>query len=247
MEYRVERARTGIRVLDRVLEGGFPRPSSILIAGDIGTNKNTFAQQILYQGLLEGEKAIYVTVDAFPEDLVQNMLKYGWDVRPFLKSRQLVFIDGFSARVGVESSADYIIENPFDPESVLRTIAIAEREVFDGCERTRLVFSHISTLVFNMPRSKIASFFERLHAEARKYNGIYILVYTLGVRESHVETFIKQLPDVVITLHREYGPGYARRYLVITRCVKTRYPRNVFEYTLTEHGIEVIEPEEYVY
>ncbi|WFO75628.1 hypothetical protein J4526_01740 [Desulfurococcaceae archaeon MEX13E-LK6-19] len=241
----MERAPTGIPVLDKILEGGIPRPASVLITGDIGTNKNTFAQQIMYKGLLNGEKAIYVTVDAFPRDLIANMLKYKMNVKPFVDRGDLVFIDGFSPRVGVESDAQYIIENPFDPNEILKTIVIAEKEVFTGQKSCRLVFSHISTVLFMARKSQILSFIERLHAEARKYNGIYILVYSEGVRSPYIENFIKQLPDVVITLKRD--PISGKRTLSITRCIRTRYPRNSFEYELTDHGIEVKEPEKLVY
>jgi len=241
----MERAPTGVDLLDKILEGGIPRPASVLISGDIGTNKNTFAQQILFRGLLEGEKAIYVTIDAFPEDLIKNMLKYGMDVREFVRSGDLVFIDGFSPRVGVESNAPYIIENPFDPNEVLKAIVIAEKEVFGAGLPCRLVISHISTMLFMATKPQILSFIERMHAEARKYNGVYILVYSEGVMNPYVENFIKQLPDVVITLKRDAESG--KRTMSIMRCVRTRYPRNPFEYELTDKGIVIKEAKRLVY
>ncbi len=247
MAKTIDRASTGIPALDEILEGGFPRPSSVLITGDIGTNKNTFAQQIMYHGLKHGEKAIYITVDAFPDDLLDNMAKYGWDARKFFYEDKLVFIDGFSPRVGVESSAQYLLENPFDLDEVIRTIVMAEREVFEDAEKARLVFSHVSTIFFTAPKEKIPYFIERLHAEARKYNGIYMLVYTEGVKDKYTETFMKQLPDVVITLHRISDLDQTIRYFEITRCIKTRYPRNPFKYHLTRNGIVVEKPEKLVY
>jgi len=241
----MERASTGISLLDEILEGGIPRPASVLISGDIGTNKNTLAQQLLYEGLLKGEKGIYVTIDAFPEDLIRNMLKYGMDVRDYVRKGDLVFIDGFSPRVGVESNASYIIENPFDPNEVLKAIVIAEREIFNERAPCRLVVSHISTMLFMATRPRILSFIERIHAEARKYNGVYILVYSEGVLNPHVENFIKQLPDVVILLKRHMDSGV--RTISIMRCVRTRYPRNPFEYELTERGIVIKRAQRLVY
>ncbi len=240
----MSRAATGIKVLDKVLEGGLPRPSSVLITGDIGTNKNTLAQQILFYGLKRGEKAIYITVDSFPEDLICNMKKYGWDVEPFLEEERLVFIDGFSPRVGVDSKAHYIVENPFNLDELLTKIVLAEAEFFEENVPCRVVVSHVSTVLFMARRREVLRFFERMHAEARKYNGVYMFVYTEGVKHPSVETFMKQLTDVVLELSRD---PEGRRSLRVSRCVKTRYPRNTFPYTLSENGIVISDVEEYVY
>ncbi len=239
----MERAKTGIEKLDEILEGGFPRPSTVLLIGNVGTNKNTIAQQILWQGLKEGEPGIYITVDAFPSDIVENMRRYGWDVTKCIERGQLVFIDGLSPRVGVTTNARYLIENPFDVDEILSVLVLAERELFSAWDKPgRIVFSHISTILFTLSRKKIAYFIERLHAEARKYNTIFMLVYTEGVRNRYIETFIKQLPDVVICLRKEWVNGKPRRVMWIDRCVKTRYPKEKIPYELTPSGI-VLKPE----
>jgi len=60
------------------------------------------------------------------------MFNYGWDVKKHVMSGQLVFVDGFSPRVGLDIIAHYIIENPFDPDEVLRTLMLAEHEAFSS-------------------------------------------------------------------------------------------------------------------
>ena len=242
MKSHIERERTGFKVLDEILEGGFPRPASVLLIGPIGTNKNTISQQFMWQGLKLGQKAIYITVDTLPKDIIENMLKYGWDVRPYIERGQLVFVDGFSSRVGLESHARYIIENPFDIDDVLRTVFIAEQEVFGSEGHGRLVFTHLSTIMFCWNRREIMKFIERMHAEARKFNSIYMLVYSEGVRNKYIETFIKQLPDVVIALSKEWVNGRAQRYIWIEKCLKTRYPKEKMIFHTTEYGIEIEYP-----
>lgn len=237
----IKRVKTGFPLLDDILNGGFPKPSSVLIIGPIGTSKNTFAQQFMWQGLLDGEKALYVTVDTPPKDIIENMLNYGWDIRPFIEKRQLVFIDGFSPRVGLEASSHYIIENPFNVDEVLRSIMIAEQEVF-GETGGRLVFSHLSTIIFSWNRRDIMKFMERMHAEARKFNGVYLFTYSKGVRGNIIETFIRQLPDVVIMVSKEWIRNKAYMSLWVEKCIKTNYPRIKLHFYFTPKGIVLEKP-----
>jgi circadian clock protein KaiC len=67
------RIKTGIPGLDQMTEGGFPFPSTVLVAGSAGTGKTTFALQFLMQGAKEGEQCLYFTTLSEP---VQWMLRF---------------------------------------------------------------------------------------------------------------------------------------------------------------------------
>lgn len=68
-----ERVPTGIEGLDLLLQGGFPRGSLILIAGNAGTGKTALATQFLGHGATKyGEKGIYVTFAEGKEIFIHN-------------------------------------------------------------------------------------------------------------------------------------------------------------------------------
>ena len=46
-----ERVPTGIDGLDPLIEGGFPKGSLVLLAGNPGTGKTIFSMQFLYRGV----------------------------------------------------------------------------------------------------------------------------------------------------------------------------------------------------
>ena len=50
------RLTSGIPGLDDMIEGGFPFPSVILVAGPAGTGKTTFALKYLCEGAKKGEQ-----------------------------------------------------------------------------------------------------------------------------------------------------------------------------------------------
>jgi circadian clock protein KaiC len=67
------RLTTGIPGLDDMIEGGFPFPSVMLLAGSAGTGKTTFAMRYLCEGAKQGEQGLYFTTLSEP---TQWMLRF---------------------------------------------------------------------------------------------------------------------------------------------------------------------------
>jgi circadian clock protein KaiC len=67
------RLQTGIPGLDEMIEGGFPFPSVVLLAGSAGTGKTTFCLKYLSEGAKKGEQGLYFTTLSEP---TQWMLRY---------------------------------------------------------------------------------------------------------------------------------------------------------------------------
>lgn len=106
---RFQRVSTGISDLDALVEGGFLAGKSYLLAGEPGTGKTIFCTQFVLKGLLDGEKAVYVAVDDKPTDIVEQASSLGWDLGPYLESRQLLILDAspfFHQRVGPARERD---------------------------------------------------------------------------------------------------------------------------------------------
>src|SRR4030042_409567 len=68
------RKTTGIPGLDGMLQGGFPFPAAILVAGEPGTGKTTFAVQSLFHGAKGNEKGLYITAISEPQWLLPKLL-----------------------------------------------------------------------------------------------------------------------------------------------------------------------------
>jgi circadian clock protein KaiC len=84
-------------------QNGFLPGKSYVVTGDAGTGKTTACLQFLLKGLTSGEKAVYVTVDERPTDLLDSAASLGWDLQPFVQDKNLVILDAapyFSTRAG---------------------------------------------------------------------------------------------------------------------------------------------------
>jgi len=68
------RVPTGIESLDSLIEGGFPKGSLVLLAGNPGTGKTIFSMQFLYRGAEKyGENGIYVSFAESEDTIIHNI------------------------------------------------------------------------------------------------------------------------------------------------------------------------------
>ena len=80
----LERTKSGIPGLDKILEGGFPKSSSVLIPGGAGTGKTILCLQYIYNGAKDyNEPGVYVTLESHLKNITWNMESFGWDIKKF--------------------------------------------------------------------------------------------------------------------------------------------------------------------
>ncbi|HWO02114.1 MAG TPA: ATPase domain-containing protein [Blastocatellia bacterium] len=75
----VERVNTGISGLDAMIERGFWRGSTTLVAGPTGSGKTMIGLQFVREGALNGEPGIYAGFQENPVQLARIMQHFDWD------------------------------------------------------------------------------------------------------------------------------------------------------------------------
>src|SRR3989304_8775604 len=88
------RVATGIAGFDDLVEGGFPRGSLVLLAGEAGSGKTVFSAQYLYNGISKhDEPGIYVSFAENRDAFLANMKRIGLDFEKYAgKFRFLEYI-----------------------------------------------------------------------------------------------------------------------------------------------------------
>lgn len=98
-----KRIPTGIPELDALIEGGLREGKTYLVVGQPGTGKSVLSLQFLVRGLLEKEKCLYVAIDEKPADVIEQATSLGWDLAPFIESKEFLILDAsayFGGRAG---------------------------------------------------------------------------------------------------------------------------------------------------
>ncbi len=136
----LQRVSTGIEGLDSLLHGGFFKGRSYLMAGDAGTGKTTACLQFLRCGLVEGEKAVYVTVDERPPEILHSAASLGWDIQHHVNEKRLVILDAspyFSGRAAMGMGRGV------DLEKIVSDLSAYAKKM----EATRLAIDPITPLI----------------------------------------------------------------------------------------------------
>jgi circadian clock protein KaiC len=74
MDDAIERLCSGVDGVDPLIEGGYPFPSVVLVAGPAGTGKTTFSQQFLFAGADNDEIGLYITTLSEPPQWVMHYM-----------------------------------------------------------------------------------------------------------------------------------------------------------------------------
>jgi len=112
--YDENKAPTGVYYLDYLLQGGFRRGETYLIAGEAGQGKTIFAIQFLKTGAELGEPGLYITIDEPSEDVKRGTRDaLGWDLEQYESRGLLTFID-LRTHFKIYAKEERIVVDPKD-------------------------------------------------------------------------------------------------------------------------------------
>ena len=89
---RIKRVSTGVPGLDEKIQGGFPQGSITLLSGPPGSGKSILCGQYLHQGVEDGDKCLFLTLDKKVEGLLSQTDELGMDFQPAIDSGQIKFL-----------------------------------------------------------------------------------------------------------------------------------------------------------
>ena len=218
---------TGIDGLDEMLGGGVPRGHIITVMGSFGTGKTTFGMQFLMQGLINGEKGIFISLEEDVESITANAASFGWDLRPHLKDKKLSVIK-------------------LEPADAKATVTRVKSELPDFIRKfnaSRVVVDSISLL--NMMFGDDAERRARLFGlcQQLKTTGA-TCVFTAEVKDDNPRSsrdgLVEYVSDGVIGLRfNERENGEVQLVIQIMKMRRREHPRAIKPYSITDQGLEV--------
>ncbi len=107
---------TGVAGLDKLLFGGIPENSQVLLIGDVGSGKTLLSFEIIYRNALKGIHATYITTEENKETLVSFLTSTfsGFDKIRDLVDASVIVID--------EKKLQYAIKGPENIQTIVADI-----------------------------------------------------------------------------------------------------------------------------
>jgi KaiC/GvpD/RAD55 family RecA-like ATPase len=231
MEKKIERIKTGIPGLDEIIEGGFIPGSAILISGGAGSGKTIFCGQFLWRGLKNDEPGIYVTCEETPEDIKNDLKKFGWDFEKYEKEKKFSFLfaDPFGAQgFSMFDEADFTSRFVEEIKKIK-----AKRFVFDSVSVMGLYFKDV-----HETRRRVYMLIQAL-----KKAGVTSLL-TSEIPEGSEKLSRFEVEEFVVDgiIKLEFIPIGARagRYLLVRKMRRTKHDENPHPIEIGENGIRVL-------
>ncbi len=129
---QIEKLETGIPGFDHISKGGLPKGRTTLVAGTAGSAKTVIACQFLAEGIEKADDSgVFITFEESPNDIRQNMLGLGWDIRSWETEGRWTFVDA-SPQPGQET----VVVGDYDLGALLARIEYAIQKV--GAKRVSM-------------------------------------------------------------------------------------------------------------
>lgn len=229
MAIKLNNVSLGIPKLDKMLEGGFPESTSVLLYGTPGAGKSIFCQQFMYQGLKNNEKCIFLTFDVRPETIETSMSRFGWSTK-----NKIVFFDCFSYRIGTQSSSRYAITGMSDLNQLSMIFEDIMADV--GKEKKRIVIDSLSTLLLYSDPDLSLKFLKNFIATAISQKATILFTIEEGIHDEKTVAIINYMAEGQIDMKFDMD----KRLMRISKMRDTAVSRAWVEFDITKKGIVLL-------
>lgn len=218
----LQRVSSGIPGLDTILDGGFFRGGLYLIQGTPGTGKTTIANQICFQSVKGGERALYVTLLA---EYHARMAQYIGRMSFYDESRipdHLSYISGFKV---------------MRTEGLAALLTLIRREVLTRKASTLIVDGLTAAQRLAINDQAFNEFVHELQGIALSVDCTTFVV-TSAERHRH-SLSDHTMVDGILELSDQAFSWATERVLQVTKIRGSRYLRGKHTYKITDDGIVV--------
>jgi len=250
MVYKIQKIKTGISGLDKILIGGIPKGSTVLVSGAAGTGKTIFCLEFVYRGANKfKEPSVFVTTEQSIEELKNQLKSFGWDPDILIKKNLLrieriniIKGDNFVGKITKlvkEIKAKRLVIDSLTTLSEF--FASADIEGKRGVELIKTVESIVPIPLSESLVAKTTLF--KLIEELKNLNCTTLVTSELPEQGNWLsrDTVSEFICDGVIILrYLEYAAGGMPRSMLVRKMRGTKYDTSVFSMDITDDGIKIL-------
>jgi circadian clock protein KaiC len=229
----IKKIPTGIAGFDEISHGGLPEDRTTLVAGTTGSGKTIFATAFLYHGMdVLNEPAVFVTFEERPDDIMRNMLDFGWDLEKYHKKDMLYFVDVSTQPKMAEEVGEY------DLSGLIARVVHGVKKV----KAKRVVIDTLSALLDRLQdKVAIRAGLFQLASELKKIGVTTVLTaeHEEKLLGTFKATFMEYVSDNVIVLHSFLQNEFRKRTIEILKFRGTGYDSSATPLVINGDGIFV--------
>ena len=230
----MDRAPTGIKGLDELIEGGLPRGTWTLISGENGTGKTVISMQFIWHGLGVGQSCIYELADQPVENLQVYFRSFGWDLSPFEKAQQIRFRQSFPRHaISPAPGVSYLVGRP--SAQATRLFHEEMLKLGDGQKGIRIVSDCESVSLMRSGFDEEIRILEWSKEWAMKHGITGLRCISRDLQDPQAEAMLRQYHDNIIELRL----GDAGRELRIMKMFATEHPVDWMPFEITREGLQL--------
>ena len=90
----LERTRTGLVGLDKLVGGGIPKGNLVVMSGDPGSGKTCLCMQFLYEGATKfNENGVFISLEEDVEELEKFSTLFDWDFKELIAKKKIKIVN----------------------------------------------------------------------------------------------------------------------------------------------------------
>jgi KaiC domain protein len=218
---------TGIEGLDAVIGGGIPEGHIVTVFGAYGTGKTTFALHFIHEGLKNGEKCIFISLDEDERSIMDTAKGFGMDFEQYSENIEIIKLDPVAVKESMDKVKNDLlsaIKQMGAKRLVIDTVSILEG-LFDEKDRW-LALSHLRDII---KKSEVTAIFT---SEADKYSqttskyGILEYVSDGAIALKYIRK--SEIEEPILALE-------------VVKMRRVKHSRKLTPYMITDTGIRVLE------
>ena len=228
----LEKVPTGIRGLDQVTHGGFPRGRTALVCGGPGTGKTLLGFEFLLRGILQfDEPGVCVAFEETADEMITNMASMGYDLPALIRDKKLAIDYVQVERKQIEETGEYDLEALF----------IRLRHAIEQVKARRVLMDTIELLFLGLKDQRLVrSELRRMFHWLKDLGVTSVITAEAGINSLTRYGMEEYVADCVLVLDHRVNEQVSTRRLRVMKYRGSAHGTNEYPFLLDDHGITVV-------
>ena len=240
----IKRVKTGISGLDKLIEGGLPKKSITLISGPPGSGKSIFSFQYLFEGVINKEICLFLSLDKKVEGLLVQSEKLGFDFKPAIEKKLVKFrFLNINKKLIHEAMVNEILSDKFDRIILDSITPLSEMPIYSNFkENNDSEINYIDSEGYptntKLPNRRLHLHYIMSALESTESTSIVTSELPMGSQFFSRDGISEFLSDGVIILN--FDPTMNRRKISVMKMRNTKHTLKPHDIEIKDGGIHLI-------